>query len=198
MIDMFGATIQWPEQLVRVVQKSHILAFCKMWRQLRHRFLGNPWMAAYIFEPGVDYDTLLGRASAFWNHLRCRFDFYVSLPLIDELCTEAADLLDEDLSRFVWTLFSRCMVTSTFVEKTFAPMTSATNDPHSTVSLSHVQARHVNSIFDEGWQRWAKQLSPSGAIPTGRCRDLAAYHCARGCPTQGWHVYAKENKTLFE
>ena len=32
LIEMFGATIQWPEQLVRVVQKSHILALCKIWR----------------------------------------------------------------------------------------------------------------------------------------------------------------------
>ena len=36
LLEMFGASIQWPEQLVRVFMKSHILAFCKIWRQLRH------------------------------------------------------------------------------------------------------------------------------------------------------------------
>ena len=92
------------------------------------------------------------------------------------------------------------MVTSTYIERTFAPMTNATNDPHTTMGLTLLQARHVNSIFDEGWSRWAKSLRSvqSPKIPSGRCRDKAAYHCARGCRTQGWHVYAKENKTLFE
>ena len=93
------------------------------------------------------------------------------------------------------------MVTSTFIEKTFAPMTIATNEPRTTQSLTFLQASHVNAIFDEGWRRWAKSLQslqPSGTIHTGKHRDPAAYHCARGCRTQGWHLYAKENKTLFE
>ena len=32
LLEMFGASIQWPEQLVRVFWKSHILAVCKIWR----------------------------------------------------------------------------------------------------------------------------------------------------------------------
>ena len=49
MITMFGPTILWPEQVVRVFQKSCILAYCKIWRQLRHRFLCYPWLASCIF-----------------------------------------------------------------------------------------------------------------------------------------------------
>jgi len=62
----------------------------------------------------------------------------------------------------------------------------------------------VNAIFDEGWKRWGKSLQPTlqqpagVTIKNGNSRDSAAYHSARGIQTKGWHLYAKENKTLFE
>ena len=39
---MFGATIHWPPQLLRVFQKAVVTAFSKVWRQFVHRFLCYP------------------------------------------------------------------------------------------------------------------------------------------------------------
>ena len=57
LLAMFGACIHWPEQLLRLFQKSSTLAFCKIWRALRHRFLCSPWVAACIFRPNLDSDA---------------------------------------------------------------------------------------------------------------------------------------------
>ena len=82
---------------------------------------------------------------------------WVGEPLRNVLCEKVEDLVEEDLRSFVWTLFERCMVTSTFVEKTFAPMTQFTSEPRPRVSLQLLQAHRVNTIFDERVQALWKQ-----------------------------------------
>ena len=134
LLGMFGACIHWPSQLLRVFQKATILAFCKIWRALRHRFLCSPWTAACIFDPSIRYSTRQNEATTYWNYPPCHVDPWVGEPLRNVLCEKVEDLVEEDLRSFVWTLFERCMVTSTFVEKTFAPMTQFTSEPRSRVS----------------------------------------------------------------
>ena len=106
------------------------------------------------------------------------------------LCSKVEDLLADDLQSFVSTLFERCMVTSTFVEKTFAPMTQFTSEPRSRVSLPLLQAHHVNTIFDETVQAWWKTMLPDNKW-NGKCRGPAAYHHAEGSHTCAWHLYTK-------
>ena len=132
---MFGAIILWPEQLMRVFQKCCILCYCKIWRQLRHRVLCNPWLASCIFNPDVEHDTKLNEANKYWNALACSLDPWICKPLVEELCIEVNDLMEQNLQTFVWTLFSRTMVTSTFVEKAFAPVIAFTCDPQSRPGL---------------------------------------------------------------
>ena len=191
---VFGASVHWPEQLVRVFQKSCIQAYCKIWRQLRHRFLCYPWIASCIFNPDIDHHTKLNAAQKYWNAKVCSIDAWIGKPLREELCSDAESLLDEGLQTFVWTLFSRGMVTSTFIERTFAPMTRFTTEPSSRHGLPSVKAKHVNTIFVESVRRWWSALLPED-MPTGRCRDLAAYTHAKGSKTNPWHVYVASNKS---
>ena len=162
LLAMFGACIHWPIQLLRVFQKATILAFCKIWRALRHRFLCSPWTVACIFDPTLRYDTRKSEATKYRNSPPCSVDPWVGEPLLNELCSNVEDLLDDDLQTFVWALFKRRMVTSTFVEKTFAPMTKFTSEPRSRVSLPLLQAQHCNTVFDESVQAWWETMVPEG------------------------------------
>ena len=89
---------------------------------------------------------------------------------------------------------------STFVEKTFAPMSQFTSEPRSRVSLQLLQAKHVNTIFDENVQVWWKAMLP--AEKNGKCRGPAAYHLASGSKTCAWHLYtmgpAQKPDTVFD
>jgi len=90
------------------------------------------------------------------------------------LCSKVEDLVEDDLQSFVWTLFERCMVTSTFVEKAFDPMTQLTSEPRSRVSLPLLQAHHVNTILDESVQAWWNKMLPDDEKRNGKFRGPAA------------------------
>ena len=82
-------------------------------------------------------------------------------------------------------------MTSTFVEKTFAPMTQFTSEPRSRVSAQLLQAAHVNSVFDENVQAWWKTMLPDEKSESGKNRDPAACDHAPGSKTNAWHLYVK-------
>ena len=102
LLAMFGASIHWPEKLLRVFQKSAILAFCKIWRALRHRFLCSPWTGACIFDPTIRYSTRQSEATKYWNDPPCHVDPWVGEPLRNVLCSEVEDVLEDALRSFVW------------------------------------------------------------------------------------------------
>ena len=206
LLEMYGASIQWPENVTTVYQKVITLAFCKLWRQLRHRFLCNPWLAACIFDPELDAEVKRKENHRYWSRRSCFLDPWIGVPLQHEICDEEEDMLEDGLQRFVWTLFNRAMPTSTFIERTFRFMTGFTSQPQSRPALSLLKAKHVNNVFLELVNRWGKTLSEQCTMAilsdSGKCRDPAIYHRAKGSGTTGLHVFVKQNKekleTLFE
>ena len=62
-----GASIHWSEQVHRVLQKCLVLAMCRIWRQLVHRFLCSPWTLACIFDPSETVETRTREAQTFWR-----------------------------------------------------------------------------------------------------------------------------------
>ena len=80
LLAMFGTSINWPAKLLRVFQKSNILAFCKIWRALRHRFLCSPWTVVCIFDPSIRYRTRQNEATTYWNYAPCHVDPWVGEP----------------------------------------------------------------------------------------------------------------------
>ena len=109
--------------------------------------------------------------------------------MLNELCSEVEDLLENGLQTFVWALLSRCMVTSTSVEKTFAPMTQFTFEPGPRVSLPLLQAKHCNTIFVEGVQQWWETFYQRRR----RTEDFGSqqHTFASGSGTNAWNLYAK-------
>ena len=49
----FGATVQWPENVLASLQRELRVAFCKLWRSLFHTFMRNPWRLAKVFNTEV-------------------------------------------------------------------------------------------------------------------------------------------------
>ena len=188
----FGATVHWPEKLLNMYQKSCILAFCKIWRNLVHRFLCYPWEAACIFHTGVDRATRHAESVKFWN-AGCRIDAWAGEALRYELCDEPEDLMDEDIQEFMFTMFQRCMVTSTYGERIFATLTQLTSTPRARPSLWSIAARHVNKTFDSLVQEWwhSLLLDANTSAASGKCRDLTAHTQTLKAKTSALHCYVK-------
>ena len=108
LMTMFGRTLDWTSQLVLVFQKSVLLAFCKVWRQMVHRFLCYPWRVACVFDPDQDVETREQCARTFSHAPDCEIDPWMGVPLRTNLATEVPELLSESLREFVWTMFERC------------------------------------------------------------------------------------------
>jgi len=190
----YGATLHWPEQLMRIFQRVAVRAFCRLWRELHHKFGAYPWRAAHIFHPEVDLEVRRTGAQTFWHAPRCQVDPWMGVPLLGELCQTVADLFEDDLQEFVHTLFQRCLATSTFVERVFAPMTRWTCTPRARFSLPSLGALHMLTVFDDQVQRWWGSLvaNTDAIVPSGKHRDCTAYPQPKGGKTCGWQCYAEE------
>ena len=90
-------------------------------------------------------------------------------------------------------MFKRGSVTSTFVERVFAPMTQWTSLPKARLSLPMLAALHATTIFEGNVKRWWRSLATESTTSTPRSRDPAAVLTALGSHTCAWHEYAKAN-----
>lgn len=189
LLSMFGGTVHWPMQVLRVYQKSLLTAFGKVWRQLVHRFLCYPWAASCIFDPAVALESRKAAAQAFWNAVE--IDKWIGEPLRQCLCERWEDLLEDDLQDFVHTMFTRCMAVSTYAEKLFSPLTQWTTNPRSRPQLTSLCSQHVNTVFDQNVQRWWRTLSAAAEGRSGRCRDPATYPLPVNSKMCGWHLYVR-------
>ena len=84
------------------------------------------------------------------------------------------------------------MVTSTFIETVFAPMTTWTNALRARLSLQSLAAKHVTKLFGEDVDRWRRLIHKPA--PSAFCRDLVAYAHAAGTCTRAWHMYVQHKK----
>eukprot|EP00975_Prorocentrum_lima_P057693 12096690-Prorocentrum_lima.AAC.1 len=89
-------------------------------------------------------------------------------------------------------MFLRCVPTSTFIEKAFAPLTQMTGQPRSRHSLEAVAAAHVNTVFDEAVQRWWATF-PDAERKAGLCRPPCAKAFPPGKFLCAWQAYVKSH-----
>ena len=201
---VFGETARWPTRLMHAFQKCTHLAFCLIWRHLIHRFLCYPWAAAAIFNPEIPpyekHDAIVELCSS----QPCCIDSGLCQPLREELCSKEDDFLHPGLQEFVWTMLQRAMPTSTAVEMMFAPLSMWTEKSRARLTLSGLDALHVNTVFEDTVEKWWQQLESHvpGCVTSGNQRDPVMAHSEqKGIHTCAWHQFTKgkpwgENKDL--
>ena len=141
-----------------------------------------------MFHPDLSMEAVSDQAQLFWGRKACSRDPWMGEPLRTILCETWQDLLKAPLQRFLRTMFERSMLTSTFAERIFAPLTQWTSQPKSRLGLPMIAAKHVNTVFDEGVQRWGRKslLRPSS---TRNSRNPVAYPIAPLSQQSAWHSY---------
>ena len=193
LIAHFGAPVHWPGLLMRIFQRTVIVAFCKIWRSLFRHFRRYPYLLAEGFHPGLDLASRRASLRKFKDARECCKDPWMGRPL-DRTCSTVEDLLDEDMQEYVRTMFLRCMITSTFAERMFAPLTKWTNQKQSRLSLHQVGAKLVNTLFEEAVERWWKALPQEIAARKVRTRSPVAYPLPQQHHKCAWHAYVAEHK----
>ena len=192
-----GSTVHWPEKLLRTFQKAVLIGFCKLWRELYHRFACYPWRAACIFHPGVQQAIKEEEGQIFWTAPLCHVDPGVGIPIRTALCQELQDLYKDPLQEFIGTMYSRSMATSTFVERIFAPMTAWTSADRSRYTIVGLDAMHHTRVFDDSVQRWWGTLlrdadTASGQTTSGYTRDQTAYVAPTLGKQCGWQCFVRD------
>ena len=115
----YGAPIFWPPELLAEFQTSVVLAFSRLWRCLVHGFTRMPWLLGPLFDTWQPLGRRQAMAIEFWEKPPCCIDVFLGRPLRHTLCAAPADLLEGDLVQFMSSMFTRCVATSTFVERVF-------------------------------------------------------------------------------
>ena len=124
----YGATVHWPSGVLQMFQKSTLAAYCKLYRSLFRVFKRHPWKLMQMLT-ATAAEKKREAAKSFWDAADCCRDDWVGKPLRAEICATWEDLLRPELLEFLIAFYGRCVPTSTFVERLFAPLTQWTSEP---------------------------------------------------------------------
>ena len=122
LIIKHGSSSSWPKNLLRQAQSTVILAMCSLWRRLDYVFQSYPWLLVQVLDSRHTLEVREGAAQAFMRAEECCLDPQLGQRL-RKLVTSWQDLFQDDLQAFLVTVFSRAVVTSTFVERIFSDLT---------------------------------------------------------------------------
>ncbi len=87
--------------------------------------------------------------------------------------------------QFMSSMFTRCVGTSTFVERVFAHLSAFTRQSCGNSSIEAVATAHVITVFDQAVQRWWRTL-PGKRRPARLPESQGVHTCA-------WHVCVQEH-----
>jgi hypothetical protein len=193
LVSYFGAPVHWPEELLRIFQKENVRAFCKIWRSLYHHFRRQPWLVAEAFHPAARPDARQDVLGHFCNARDCCRDPWLGRPLHATTSGQVHELLEPRRFDFVQTMYLRCMVTSTFAERIFAPLTRWTSARQARVGLHTVASKLVTTLFEEAVQRWWQACASDGnaSAASGKCRSMVAKTNAPHHKQCAWHAYVE-------
>ena len=186
----FGATVHWPEHVLASLQRELVVAFCKLWRYLFHTFMRNPWSLAKVFNTEVPMAERESAAREFWEMEACCVDAWCGQPLRGPICTSWKDLFEADLLQFMTAMFSRCVLTSTFIEKCFAPLTTFTSVPRARHTFPSLASHHLLTVYEQAVKKWWETLDAPST--SKRARPVTVHLKPPGLHTCGWHLYVSE------
>ena len=124
----------------------------------------------------------------------CCVDAWCGQPLRGPICKSWSDLFDADLRQFMTAMFSRCVLTSTFIEKCFAPLTTFTSVPRARHALPSVASHHILSVYEQAVKKWWETLdAPSTST---KARPVTVHMKPPGLHTCGWHLYVRDKNRV--
>ena len=168
----FGATVQWPRKVILSFQRELVVACCKLWRFLFHTFMRNPWSLAKVFNTEVPMAERERAAREFWDMKACCVDAWCGQPLRGTICTSWRGLFEANLLQFMTAMFSRSVLTSTFIEKCFAPLTTFTSVPRARHTFPSEASHHILTVYEQAVKKWWETLDP--APTSNRARPVIA------------------------
>ena len=190
LVGHFGATVHWTGELLRTFQRAVVRAFCKVWRSLFHHFRRNPWLLAEAFCPTTCDAARRDVGQRFCDARDCCRDPWMGRALYAMITGHVQEMFEAGLFEFVQTMYSRCMLTSTFAERIFAPLTRWTNQRSPRASVHTVASKLVTTLFEEAVGRWRRTFSANGAASgQTRARSLVAYPDAPRKQRCAWQEY---------
>ena len=102
----------------------------------------------------------------------CCVDAWCGQPLRGPICKSWSGLFEADLLQFMTAMFSRCVLTSTFIEKCFAPLTTFTSVPRARHTFPSVASHHVIAVYEQAVKKWWETFDP--APTSNRARPVIA------------------------
>ena len=150
----------------------------------------NPWSLAKVFNTEVPMAERVGAAREFWDMKACCVDAWCGQPLRGPICKSWRGLFEADLRQFMPAMFSRCVLTSTFIEECFAPLPTFTSFPRARHTFPSVASHHVLSVYEQAAKKWWETLDePSTST---KARPVTVHLKPPGLHTCGWHLYVSE------
>ena len=152
----YGSMASWPRELSKMLHNALVIAMLRAWRLIWQHFQQWPWLLAPVYDP---HSTAEDQSAAIARFLAIPPES----PILDaglgrklrSLVSTPEDMLEPQLFHFMQTLFSRLVVTSTFVERLFKDLTCWTHRANQTVAT--VAAKHVNAEFSKDVKRWRQR-----------------------------------------
>ena len=120
----------------------------------------------------------------------CCVDAWCGQPLRGPICKSWSGLFEADLRQFMTAMFSRCVLTSTFIEKCFAPLTTFTRVPRARHTFPSVASHHVLSVYEQAVKNWWETFDAPST--SSKARPVAAHLTPPGIHTCAWHLYVSE------
>ncbi len=182
-----GKTSQWPLALTGSLQISLLMAFARFWRLLFYVFQQYPWRLAPVYDPDASLELK-----------QQRMDEFLALPVgsrrldpglcrrLRAMVSSREELTEDRLARFLHAVYSRLVMTSTFVERVFGHLTHWLGAQHQ--ELPTIAAKHITTTFDDVVKRWRTSLAQASA-PSGKCRPSWVHTVATGSRQTGLHVF---------
>jgi len=185
----------WPPDVLHSYQHSCLIAFTKLWRSLWYAWQVYPWKLVPAYNRELPMATRRACGEALFATAAgqpCGLDPYLTKPLVSSLCADVDGLFEEQLEDFLHALISRCVPTSTFVERIFAPLTRATRKPQTVENVYTLVGGHLRGAWMAQVHRWTELLDqPSTAQSSSLRRTPSAHTSSKGIKTCGWQMYVK-------
>ena len=146
----------WGVALLEEAQSTIVVCICETWRRLWKPFRRYPWRLTALVDPEREEEAA-AEAAGLLSAKECCLDTSFSQRLRQQFGAKA---FEPEVQDFLMAMFTRCVVTSTYVERVFAGLTHATRSAQ--LELPSLKARHVLQNFSGHVERWrASQLAMS-------------------------------------
>ncbi|CAE7538303.1 unnamed protein product [Symbiodinium sp. CCMP2592] len=191
----FGEFEDWPQARKRIALRSILLTIGQLARKVIEPFLSYPWKLYELSLPDIDLDYQKRLLRELCNAPACCLDAGFSGKLKALVVREGAveQGLSTELREFMFVVFERVVLTSTFVERRFAHFNHWTDVKGKGVSLALLAAKHITRVFQDAVEVWKHRIqaprSQSWSRRPSWCRksDTVARQ-------NGMHLFAQDRR----